>query len=122
MESFDSDDYSLDSLTSDESNDRGFSFDSDELVDDLEELQISDEFSNEDQMGIDSMNENYTGDSGFTSISPNDTSPIAVFRCFFTEEIFNLIVEQTNIYRKQKFQRKGQNTKDRWKDVGVKDI
>jgi len=113
MESFDSDDYSSDSLTSDESNDSDFSSDSDELVDDMQELQISEEFSNEDQMDVYSMSESLTDDSGHTSISPNDTTPIAVFRSFFTEEIFNLIVEKTNIYGKRKFQRKSQNTKDR---------
>ncbi len=100
MESFDSDDYSLDSLTSDESRESDFNFDSDELVDDLQELQISDEFSKEDQMDMDSMSESHTGDCGFTSISPSDTTPIAVFRSFFTEEILNLIVEQTNTYGK----------------------
>lgn len=122
MESFDRDDCLPDSLTSDEGNDSDFSFDSDELVDDLDELQISDDVSNEGQMNIDSMNESQTGDSGFTSISLNNTTPITVFRSFFTEEIFNLIAEQTNIYGKRKLARKSQNTKDRWKDVGVKDI
>jgi hypothetical protein len=102
MEPVGSDDYSLDSLTSNESNNSDFSFDSDELVNVLQELQISHEFSNEDQMDIDSMSESHTGDSGFTSISPNDAASIAVFRSFFTEELFNLIVERTNIYGKQR--------------------
>ena len=97
MGSFDSDDYSLDSLTSDESNESEFSFYSDELSDDLQKFQISDEFSNEDQMEMDSMCESHTGHCGFISISPSDTAPIAVFRSFFTEEILNLIVKQTNI-------------------------
>jgi hypothetical protein len=70
------------------------------LVDDLQELQISDEFSNEDQMDIDSISESHTGESGFTSISPDDVAPTAVFRSFFTEKFFKLIVEQTNIYGK----------------------
>jgi hypothetical protein len=73
MESFDSDDYLLDSLTSDESNDSDFSFDSDELVDDLQELRILDEFSNEGQMDVDPMTESHTDDNGFTMISSNDT-------------------------------------------------
>ena len=122
MESFDNDDYSPDSLTSDESDNSDFNVDSDELVDDLQELQISNEFSNEDPMDTDSMSESHTGDNGFTSISPDNTTPIAVFRSFFTEEVFNLIVEQTNIYGRQKFQRSRQNTNDRWQDVEIEDI
>ena len=118
MEFFDNDDYSPDSLTSDESDNSDFNVDSDKLVDDLQELQISNEFSNEDPIDTDSMSESHTSDNGFTLISPNNTTPIAVFRSFFTEEVFNLIVEQTNIYRRQKFQRSRQNTNDRcrmWK-------
>ena len=122
MESFDSDDYLLDSLTSDESNDSDFSFDSDELVDNLQELRILDEFSNEGQMDVDPMTESHIDDNGFTMISSNDTVPIAIFKRFFTEEVFHLIIEQTNIYGRQKFQRKSQNTNGRWTDVGVKGI
>ena len=66
MESFDNDDYSPDSLTSDESDNSDFNVDSDELVDDLQELQISNEFSNEDPMDTDSMNESHTGDNDFS--------------------------------------------------------
>ena len=68
------------------------------------------------------MSESHTGDNGFTSISPDNTTPITVFRSFLAEEVFNLIVEQTNIYRRQKFQRSRQNTNDRWQDVEIKDI
>ena len=74
MESFDSDDYSLDSLTSDESNDSDFSFD-------------SDEFPNEGQMDTGSMSESHTSDSGFTSTSHNDTAPIAVSEAFSRKKI-----------------------------------
>ena len=122
MEAFDNDDYSPDSLTSDESDNSDFNVDSDELVDDLQKLQISNEFSNEDPMDTDSMSESHTGDNRFASISPGNTTPIAVFRSFFTGEVFNLIVEQTNIYERQKFQRSHQNTNDRWQDVEIKDI
>ena len=122
MESFDSDDYLLGSVTSDESNDSDFSFNSDELVDDLQELRILDEFSNESQMDVDPMTESHTDDNGFTMISSNDTVPMAIFKSTFTEVDFHLIVEQTNIYGRQKFQRKSQNTNGRWTDVGVKDI
>jgi hypothetical protein len=122
MESFDSDDYSLDSLTSDGNNVSDSSFNSDELADDLEELQVFDEVSNEDKMDINSMSESHTSNGGFTSISSSDTTPIVVFRSYFKEEILDLIVEQTNIYGRHKFQRKSQNTKNRWKDVGFNDI
>lgn len=123
MESIDDDDdYSFDSLTSDENNDGNSSFNSDELADELEELEVFDEDSNDDEMDIDSTSECYNDEDGFTSISSNDTTPTAVFRSFFTEEIFDLIIEQTNIYGRHKFQQKGQNTRDRWKDVELKDI
>ena len=92
------------------------------MVDDLQELRILDEFSNEGQMDVDPMTESHTDDNGFTMISSNDTVPIAIFKSFFTEEVFHLIVEQTNIYGRQKFQRKSQNTNGGWADVGVKDI
>jgi hypothetical protein len=72
------------------------------------------EYSNEDEMEIDSMSENHTSDGGFT--------PISVFKRFFTDEIFNLITDQTNIYRKQKKRRNSQNKTDCWKDVETKDI
>ena len=97
MESLYNDDYSPDSLTSGESIDSDFKVDSDELVDDLQDLQVSDEFSNEDPMDTDFMRESHTVDNGFTSISPNNTIPIAVFRSFFTKEAFNLIVEKKNL-------------------------
>jgi hypothetical protein len=45
------------------------------------------------------MNENNIADGGFTSISLKERTPVSVFRTFFTEEILNLITDQTNIYR-----------------------
>lgn len=57
MESFDNDGYSFDSLTSDKSDDSDFNVHSDILVDHLQEVQISDEFSDEDSMDTGSMDE-----------------------------------------------------------------
>lgn len=68
---------------------RFFDFDSDESADDLDELQISNDYSNEDKTETDSMNGSYTDDSGFTSISPRNITPISEFRSFFTKDILN---------------------------------
>lgn len=122
MESFESDDNSIDSLISDDSNESDIGFESDGLLDDLDELQISTESSNEDEMHTGSLGESHTSVGGFPSVSLDDTSPVSVFRQFFTEEIFNVIVDQTNIYGKQKLQRNRLNRMDRREDVQVKDI
>jgi hypothetical protein len=102
FENDESDDDSRDSLTSENSDESVFSFDYDELADDLDERQILSDYSAENEMDLDYISESRMGQGGFTSISSNDVTPILVFRIFFTEEIFNLIVDQTNIYGKQK--------------------
>jgi hypothetical protein len=79
----------------------------------MDELQMSNGYSNEDEMEIDSMSESYIGDGDFTSMSLRDITPTSVFRSFFTEEILNLITDQTNIYGKQKQRRNSQNKTDR---------
>jgi len=43
-------------------------------------------------------------DGGHTSISLKERTPVSVFRSFFTEEILNLITDQTNIYGKERNQ------------------
>ena len=48
------------------------------------------------------MNESYVTDGDFTSISLTEPEPVSVFRTLFTEEILNLITDQTNIYGKGK--------------------
>jgi hypothetical protein len=105
-----------------DSDESDFDFDYGKLADDLNELQISDKYLNEDEMEIDSTSESYIGNGGFTSVSLKDITPISVFRSFFTEEILNLITDQTNIYGKQKTQRNSQNKTDRWKDVETKGV
>jgi hypothetical protein len=125
MESFEndeSDDDLHDSSISQNSDKSDFNFDSDELADDLDELEILSEQSTENEMDVDSVSQSHLGQGGFTSISSNDVTPILVFRKFFTEEIFNLIVDQTNIYGKQKKRRNSRNNTDPWEDVITKDI
>ena len=39
----------------------------------------------------------------------NNQTPVSLFRSFFTEEIFNLIPNQTNIYGKGKKQSRNQS-------------
>ena len=73
-------------------------------------------------MDVDSIRESDMSQGGFTSISSNEVTPVSVFRNFFTEEIFNLIVDQTNIYGKQKQRRNSRNDTDRWENVITKDI
>jgi hypothetical protein len=105
MESFEndeSDDDSRDSLTNKDSDESDFDFDYDELADDLDKLQVLSEYLNEKEMDVDFISESRMGDCGLTSISPKDVTPIPVFRNFFTDELFNLIADQTNIYAKQK--------------------
>ena len=48
------------------------------------------------------------------SIEVTEPTPIDVFRNFFCDKVMNLIVEQTNLYGKQKFQRRrdGENLID----------
>ena len=125
MEPFENDEFddeSCDSLTSENIDESDFNFDYDKLADSLDELQISSEYSTENEMNIDSISESRMGQGGFMSISSNDVTPILVFRNFFTEEIFNLIVDQTNIYGKQKQGRNSRNNTDLWEDVITKDI
>ena len=64
----------------------------------------------------------YVTDGGFTSISLKEPEPVSVFRTFFTEEILNLITDQTNIYGKGKKQSSNQRKTSKWKDVSKKEI
>jgi hypothetical protein len=64
------------------SDESDFDFDYDKLADDLIELQISDKYSNEDEMEIDSTSESYISNGGFTSVSLRDITSISVFRSF----------------------------------------
>jgi hypothetical protein len=100
------DDESYDSYASDDISESDFDFDYDELADNLDELELSDEDL----------------DGGFTSISLKERTPVSVFRTFFTEEILNLITDQTNIYGKGKKQSNNQKKASNWKDVSKKDI
>ncbi|CAF1641053.1 unnamed protein product, partial [Adineta ricciae] len=124
FEKDESDDNSDNSSSNEVSDESDFDFDYDDLIDDLDELQISSEYSTDNEMDVDSIIENsmIDVDSGFTKISCTDVTPFLVFKNFFTKEIFNLIVDQTNIYAKRKKRRRSQNSIDLWEDVTTKDI
>ena len=66
------------------------------------ELELSDDDSNVYPEELNSMNESSITDSGFTSISLKELTPVSVFRKFFDEEILKLITDLTNIYGKEK--------------------
>ena len=95
-------DESYDSYASDDTSESDFDFDYDELVDNFDEFELSDE----DVEELNPMNESYVTDGDFTSISLKEPEPelVSVFRTFFTDEILNLITNQTNIYGKGKKQ------------------
>ena len=80
------------------------------------------ELSDEDVEELNPMNESYVTDGDFTSISLKQPEPVSVFRTFFTEEILNLIIDQTNIYGKGKKQSSNQRKTSKWKDVSKKDF
>jgi len=87
------------SQASDERSESDFDFDYDELVDNLDELEFSDKDLHIYLEEQNSMNESYITDGGFASISLTEQKPLSIFQtCFFTEEILNLITDQTNIY------------------------
>ena len=116
------DDESYDSDASDDTSESDFDFDYDELVDNLDELELSDEDLNVDTEEMNLMSESYVTDGGFTSISLKEPTPIAIFRTFFTEEILNLITDQTNTYGKRKKRSNNQKKTSNWKDVSKKEI
>ncbi len=94
---------SYDFHTSDDTSESDFDYD--ELADNLDELELSDEDLDAYGEELNSMNESNIADDGFTSISLKERTPVSVFRTFFTEEILNLITDQTNIYGKGKKRR-----------------
>ena len=116
------DDESNDSSASDDTSESDLGFDSDELLDNLDELELSDEESDLHTEELDSINESYMADGGVTSISLKERTPVSVFRTFFTEEILNLITDQTNIYGKGKERNNTQKKTSNWKDVSKKEI
>ena len=64
---------------------------------DFDEFQLSDE----DVEELNPMNESYITDGGFISISLKEPEPVSIFRTFFTEEILNLITDQTNMEKEK---------------------
>ena len=68
------------------------------MADNLSDLKPLDEDSDMDTGDLELMNETYATDSGYTTITLKEQPPISVFRSFFTEDILNLITDQTNIY------------------------
>ena len=95
------DDESYDSSASDDISENDLGFNSDELLDNLDELELFDEEPDLHTEKLDSINENYILNGGVTSISLKERTPVSVFRAFFTEGILNLITDQTNIYAKK---------------------
>ena len=108
------DDESCDSYNSDDISESDFDFDYDELVDNLDELELSDEDLDVYSDELNFMNESYITDGGFTSISPKEQTLVSVFRTFFTD--------QTNIDGKGKKRSNNQKNTSNWKDVSKKDI
>lgn len=109
MESYENDESNddlYDSYASDDTSESDFEFGYDELVDNFDEIELSDEDMDIDTEDLNLLNESYITHSGFTSISLKEPTPIAVFKTFFTEEVLNLITDQTNIYGKGKKERK----------------
>ena len=115
-------DESYDSYASDDTSESDFDFDYDELVDNFDEFGLSDEDIEVYVEELNPMNESYVTDGGFTSISLKQPEPVSVFTTFFTEEILNLITDQTNIYGKGKKQSSNQTKTSKWKDVSKKEI
>jgi hypothetical protein len=68
------DDESCDSYASDDTSESDFDFDSDELVDNLDELELSDEDCDMYTEKLKLMNESYVADVGHTSISKIDNA------------------------------------------------
>ena len=99
---------SSDSYVCDDTSENDFNFDYDELVDNFNEFELSDENIEVYVEELNSMNEKYVSGSGFTSISLKESEPVSAFRTLFTEEILNLITDQTSIYGKGKKQSSSQ--------------
>ena len=115
-------DESYDSYASDDTSESDFDFDYDELVDNFDEFELSDEDIEVYVEEVYTMNGRYVTDGGFTSISLKEPEPVSVFRTFLTEEILNLITDQTNIYGKGKKQSSNQRKTSKWKNVSKKEI
>ena len=115
-------DESYDSYASDDTTESDFDFDYHELVDNFDEFELSDEDIEVYVTELNPMNESYVTDGGFTSTSLKEPEPVSVSRTFFTEEILNLITDQTNIYGKGKKQSSNQRKTNKWKDVSKKEI
>ena len=113
---------SSDSYISEDNTESDSDFDYNGIIDDIDELQISEEDSDANEMEENSLDGSQAVGGGFTSISLKEITPISIFRDFFTEEILNLITDQTNIYGKDKEQRKSQRKVNSWKNISKKDI
>ena len=113
---------SSDSYISEDNTESDSDFDYNGIIDDIDELQISGEDSDANEMEENSLDGSQAVGGGFTSISLKEITPISIFRDFFTEEILNLITDQTNIYGKDKEQRKSQRKVTSWKNISKKDI
>ena len=106
----------------DDTSESDFDFDYDELVDNFDKFELSDEDIEVYVEELNPMNESYVTDGGLTSISLKELEPVSVFKTLFTEEILNLIIDQTNIYGKGKKQSSNQRKTRKWKDVSKKEM
>ena len=111
-----------DSYASDDTSESDFDFENDELADNLNELEFSDEDLDVYAEELNSMDESSISDSGFTSISLKELTPISVVWNFFDEEILKLITDQTNICGKGKKRSNHQKINSNWKDMSKKEI
>ena len=85
-----------------------FHFDYDELVDNFDEFQLSDE-------DVEQRNPINKNDDICSPISLEELLSLLI--AFPTEEIFNLITDQTNIYGKRNEQSSNQRKISQWNDV-----
>ena len=92
------DDESCDSYDTDDTSENDFNFNDDELVDDFDDLKLPDEDPDAYVNEQNSADETITTNSGFTSISDEEGTPISIFRAFFSEGILHLITNGTNSY------------------------
>ena len=80
------DDESCDSHATDDPSESDFDFNHDELVDDFDDLELSDEEPDAYVDELNSSDEIIDADGGFASISDEELTPISIFRAFCTEE------------------------------------
>ena len=116
------DDESCDSHATDDDSESDLDFNHDELVDDFDDLELSDEDPDAYVDELNSSDEIIDADGGFTAISNEEPTPILIFRAVCTEGILHVITEETNTYGKGKKGNMNNKKTDRWKDGSKAEI